>query len=98
MSYSVKYLITARQDRKNISAYLNQYSMTAANRLFNNIKGKMELVKENPYMYERYERRPSFRRMTVDGYLVFYKVNEDERAVEVHHILHGMMDIERKLK
>jgi len=97
MKYRVKYLITARQDRETIKAYLDQYSATAAKRLFDTIKKKMDHVKENPFIYEAYERRPQFRRMVVDDYLLFYKVIEKDSLIEVHHILHGMMDIERQL-
>ncbi|MCL2663391.1 MAG: type II toxin-antitoxin system RelE/ParE family toxin [Oscillospiraceae bacterium] len=94
MKYKAKYLITARQDREVIKIYLNQYSTKAAGRLFAKIKRNMEYVKNNPYIYEAYERRPEFRRMVVEDYLVFYRVNEKDKIIEVHHILHGMIDIE----
>ena len=97
MKYKAKYLITAVYDRDTIKAYLDHYSPAAAKRLFDKIKSNMELVKENPYMYEVYERRPQFRRMVVEDYLVFYKVNEEERTIEVHHIFHGKMSIEQHL-
>jgi len=93
MKYRARYLVTAKQDRETIKLYLNQYSLTAANRLFDRIKSRVELAKENPYAYPAYGRRPQFRKIVVGDYLVFYKVNEDEKTIEVHHILHGMMDI-----
>jgi len=94
MKYRVKYLITAKQDRETIKTYLNQFSTTAYTRLVAKIKRNIEYAKSNPYMYEVYERRPNFRRIIVEDYLVFYKVNEYERLIEVHHILHGMIDIQ----
>ena len=97
MKYIVKYLETVRHDRDAIKAYLSKYSATASKRLFDKIKRKMELVKTNPYMYEAYERRPQFRKMVVEDYLVFYKVNEDSKVIEVHHVFHGMIDIDKKL-
>lgn len=97
MGYRVKYLITAKHDRETIKAYLNQFSVAAAKKLFDRIKHNMELVKKNPYMYESYERRPQFRRMVVGDYLVFYKISEQEKTIEVHHILHGMIDLEQYL-
>ena len=97
MKYKAKFLITAKYDQGAIKAYLNQYSLTAAKRLFNKIKGNLELVKENPYMYEAYERRPQFRRMVVEDYLVFYKVREEEKIIEIHHIFNSMMNIEQYL-
>ena len=63
MKYKAKYLETAGQDREAIRKYLEQFSSTAAPRLFNKIKSKVELAKDNPYMYAAYERRPQFRRM-----------------------------------
>ena len=97
MKYKVRYLVTARHDREAIRAYMNQYSSSAATRIFEKIKRNMEYVKENPYIYEVYERRPKFRRMVVEDYLVFYQINEIEMLVDVHRILHGMMDIQKLL-
>jgi len=94
MKYRAKFLITAKQDREVIKAYLNQFSTKAYIRLLAKIKRNIEYAKSNPYMYEVYERRPNFRRMVVEDYLVFYKINESERLIEVHHILHGMIDIQ----
>jgi plasmid stabilization system protein ParE len=96
--YKAKYLNSARQDREAIKIHLNQYSTRAAGRLFAKIKRNMEYVKKNPYIYEAYERRPDFRRMVVEDYLVFYRVNEKDKIIEVHHILHGMIDIENTVK
>ena len=97
MKYKTKYLITAGYDRDAIKAYLDQYSPVAAKRLFSKIKNNLELVKENPYMYEAYGRRPQFRRMVVEDYLVFYKVIEEEKMIEIHHIFHSMINIEQRL-
>ena len=95
MKYKAKFLITARYDRETITAYLNQYSLTAAKRLFDKIKNNLKLVKENPYMYEAYERRPQFRKMVVEDYLIFYKVKEEEKIIEIHHIFNSTMNIEQ---
>jgi len=94
MKYRAKYLITAKQDREAIKEYLNQFSTKAAARVFAKIKRNVEYAKSNPYIYEVYERRPNFRRIVVEDYLVFYQVNEKERLIEIHHILHGMIDIQ----
>ena len=95
MKYKVQYLVTAKQDRESIKTYLNQFSLTAAKRLFDKIKRNMEYVKENPYMFKAYERRPQFRRMVIEDYVVFYKVDESTKTIEVHNILHGMMDLKQ---
>ena len=97
MKYGAKYLITAKQDREAIKTYLNQFSTKAAARLFAKIKRNIEYAKTNPYIYEVYERRPKFRRMVVEDYLVFYQVNESEKFIEIHHILHAVIDIQRTI-
>ena len=51
MRYKTRYLSTAKDDRDAIRNYLNQYSLTAATRLLEKIKAKVELAKDNPYMY-----------------------------------------------
>jgi len=98
MKYRAKYFITAKQDREAIKAYLNQYSTKAYTRLFAKIKRNIEYAKSNPYMYEIYERRPNFRRIVVEDYLVFYKVDESEKLLEVHHILHDKVDLQSIVK
>ena len=95
MRYKARYLSTAKYDRDAIRNYLNQYSLTAATRLFEKIKAKVELAKDNPYMYAAYERRPQFRRIVAEDYLVFYMVNENEKTIEIHHIFRGNIDIEQ---
>ena len=95
--YRVKYFETVRTDRAVIKAHLDQFSQPAAKRLFGKIRSRMELVKHNPYMYKAYNRRPQFRVMVVDDYLVFYKVDDEEKTIEVHRVLHGMMDIEQQI-
>jgi addiction module RelE/StbE family toxin len=97
MKFKVKYFTTAKQDREEIKQYLNQFSSSASGRLFSKIRHRMEHAKENPYMYRAYESRPQFRCITVEDYLVFYKVNEMTKTLEVHHILHGMINIEQNL-
>ena len=97
MKYGVKYFSAIRRDREVIKTHLDQYSTSAAKRLFGKIKTKLEIVKDNPYIYREYERRPQFRVMVVDDYLVFYKVNESKKIIEVHRILNGMMDIEQHM-
>ena len=95
MTYKILYLKIIKHDRKAIKQYLSQYSATAAKRLFEKIKNNMELVKENPYMYETFKAQPQFRRMVIDDFLLFYKVIEENKVIEVHHILYGKIDYEK---
>ena len=44
-------------------------------------------------MYVKYEDNTAYRKMVALDYLVFYKVLEAERIVEIHRVLYGMRDI-----
>jgi mRNA-degrading endonuclease RelE of RelBE toxin-antitoxin system len=46
-----------------------------------------------PYMYEAYGDNPSYRRMVVSDYLVFYKVNDEKRIIAIHRVLYRARDI-----
>ena len=97
MKYRVKWLPAAIHNREEAKKYLDQYSPTAYKRIFGKIKANMELVKIHPYMFEAYERRAKYRRMVIEDYILFYKVYEAERKIEVVRILHGAVDIESQL-
>ncbi len=97
MKYRAIWLPTGRQDRETIRKYLDQFSDTAYRRIFGKIKDNIDLVQEHPYMYEVYERHTEFRRMVVEDYLLFYVVNEAKNRVEIHHVFHGAMDIDKQL-
>jgi len=95
MRYKIAYLPEARSDTRQIRRYLDQYYQSTVMNFFDLLKESIGNLKTNPLMYERYERRPDYRRMVVGDYLVFYKVLEDKHRVEIHRILHSSRQIER---
>ncbi len=97
MKYSIEWHDTAYEDSEAVRRHLDQFSETAFSRIMKKIISNMELIKVHPYMYEAYERRSKYRRMVVEDYLLFYKVFEAERRIEVVRILHSAMDIEGQL-
>jgi len=52
---------------------------------------------ENPYAFKQSEYDPDFRQIAVSDYIVFYKIREDLKAVEIHRILHAARNIEKEL-
>ena len=38
-----------------------------------------------------------YRRLVVQKYLVFYKVNHEEQVVDVYRVLRGSIDIEKQI-
>jgi plasmid stabilization system protein ParE len=92
--YSLEYLPEADNDIIEAETYLNQFSLTAADKLTDAIKSRGVLLADNPLMYEIYAERPYFRCMPLPyKYLCFYHVDEDTKAVIVHRIIRGMRDI-----
>jgi len=97
MKYKVVYLPEARADAEEIRRYLSQYYQSTVQKFFTLLKQAIARLKANPLICERYDKRPAYRRMVVGDYLVFYKVAENEKKVEIHRILHANRDIGRYL-
>lgn len=49
-------------------------------------------------MCEVYRLDPAYRRMVVDQYLVFYRVNDENKIVEIHRVLRGAWNLPQYLE
>jgi addiction module RelE/StbE family toxin len=92
------FLPEAMADAEEIQRYLSQYYESTVRNFFTLLKGRIDTLKSNPYMAPAYPRRPEYRQLVVEDYLVFYKVDEDKKLIEIHRILHGSRDIGRFIK
>lgn len=97
MNYKLLFAETFDEELSEIELYLRERSDQAAQRVLSEIRRHLLLLKRTPYMYPEYFDRPAFRMLVIFRYLIFYKVNDSERAVEVRHILHGMREVARLL-
>jgi addiction module RelE/StbE family toxin len=97
MRYTIRYLHLAKTDVKEIQNYLSQFSPSASAKFLADLKEKITNMASMPGMYEAYHDNPSYRRMVVSNYLVFYKVDDIKQTVEIHRILHGARDLSRYL-
>jgi plasmid stabilization system protein ParE len=61
------------------------------------LKKRLEALADMPYMYPVWQDNPTYRKMVVSNYLVFYQVNETEQTIEIHRILPGSWDLARRL-
>jgi len=95
VKYQIVFLPEARGDSEEIRQYLSQYYESTVRNFFSLLKNRIDSLKTNPFMAPVYPGRPSYRRLVVDDYLVFYKVDEDKKLIEIHRILHGSRDIGR---
>jgi plasmid stabilization system protein ParE len=94
MKFKILYLELAQKDAREIGEYLLQFP-GASKKFFDLLKERIELLGDMPYLFEQYPDNPSYRKIVVSNYLVFYKVNAGKGSVEIHRILHGARDIKK---
>lgn len=56
------------------------------------MREKLELVKDNPNMYEEYRYQAKYRCITIEKYLLFYEVDNQNKRIYIFRILHGAQD------
>ena len=98
MMYKIKYLPLAVQDLNDIARYLSGFYPKTANRVLKEMRAKITKLGDTPKMYEAYCPDPAYRRMVVDQYLVFYRVNDKTKVVEIHRILRGSWNLPQYLE
>ena len=92
MTYKIQYLPVVRQDIADIKAYLSQFYENTFPNFMAKLERSVKKLGDMPYMGVEYK---DFRRIVVGDYLVFYRVNEPMRTVQVYRILHGAKNIQR---
>jgi len=98
MSYRLRFEESADLDMFQIEEYLKAQSVPPEVVLVPIIARIAKDLVDFPHMYPacRYDER--YRQLPVHSYLVLYYVDEEKRQVEIHHIWHGMRNIERLLE
>jgi addiction module RelE/StbE family toxin len=97
VKYSIRYLELAREGAKDIKAYLSQFYPSTPVKFLQSLKNRISALGDMPRMYEVYQDRKAYRKMTVSDYNVFYKIIEEKKIVEIHRVLHGKRDIAHHL-
>jgi addiction module RelE/StbE family toxin len=98
MGYKLRYLDLAKIDVKEIKEYLTQFYPSTPAKFLTALKEKITSLSDMPYRYEAYADNPAYRKLSVYDYLVFYKVDEENKVVKIHRVLHGARDISRYLR
>ena len=96
MRYKIKYSPSADRDLLAIYDILEEYPQKRL-RIFLKLDDYLDKLTYMPKMYQAYEDAPEYRRIVIEDYLVFYKVDETNRTIEIHRILYGRMDIQKQL-
>jgi plasmid stabilization system protein ParE len=93
MSYKAVFL--PLEDKRNIKTYLGRFYPSTPKKFIAALKAKIAAVKEMHVMYPVYADNPAYWKITVSNYLMFYKINEAQKTVEIHRILPGSWDLAR---
>jgi plasmid stabilization system protein ParE len=91
--YSVKLLGMAEDDLYKICEYLSRFYPGTVGRFLEVLEESFDHAAYNPRMYQSYEWNKEYRRIVAGDYLAFYKINDDEKRVDVYRILHGKRNI-----
>ena len=97
MKVTVRFMELAAHDYDDISDYLSGYYPGTAGKFLDALEKGTATLEDNPRAFEVYEHNSAYRRMVVMDYLVFYKIKEKRKIVEIHRILHGARNIRQFL-
>jgi toxin ParE1/3/4 len=90
-----RYILSApaKQDLRDLTNYLLQFSTNAANNFLNVFEEKFRLLADFPEMGRtREELAPSLRSLPVDKYVIFYRVIKN--GIQIERVLSGYRDFE----
>ena len=91
MTRRLEYSTAAKHDVDGILSYIARDKPGAAARFAARLRARCELLVKNPLVGEDCSLlRPHMRRITIAGYLIFFRA--DEEKVEVIRIIHGARD------
>ena len=81
----------ADDDLNEITAYIGQFNIAAATRLWHVIVESVEFLPEHPYMYRQSERVPGCREIVAHpNYIVVYRVGLNH--IEILRVLHARQE------
>ncbi|MCL1823509.1 MAG: type II toxin-antitoxin system RelE/ParE family toxin [Oscillospiraceae bacterium] len=98
MRYNVEFLKKAEDEYLQVIEYLSQFYESTPQKFYNEFEKYKRMLEENPYSFQVCEYAPEYRRAIVMDYLVFYKVNDKTRLVEIHRIFHSSRNINQILE
>jgi plasmid stabilization system protein ParE len=97
MSYRVAFLEDAELDMNDIEEYLSEFYESTVRDFFAELKEKVLVLEDTPYICQAYDEDPFFRQMYVKDYRLFYSIDDKRQLVIIHRIFHGTRDINQQL-
>jgi addiction module RelE/StbE family toxin len=95
--YTVRFSPFAKEDKKEIKTYLSKFYPDTPSRFTASLKEHIASLKDNPYIYPEYPENTDYRRMLVGNYIVFYKINDAEKQIDIYRILRASWDLKSYL-
>ena len=92
MGYQVILSPLALGDLEQIVRYVAKHDPQAAERLGNRLIDQAESLRDLPQRGSNVRSRPGVRKLLLWPYLIFYRVSEQSRSVEVLRFWHGAQD------
>ena len=92
----VEYISTFFADVTAFAEFLDKYPRKAR-RILKKLDRILERLPDLPKLHPIYEDYPEFRKIVIEDYLVFYKIIDGKKLIEVHRLLYGGMDIRKQL-
>jgi addiction module RelE/StbE family toxin len=93
LKYKVRFSTYAKEDKEEIKIYLSKFYPGTPRRFIALLKEQIAILKENPYLHPEYPENTNYRRMLVGNYIVFYKVNDAEKQLDIYRILRASWDL-----
>lgn len=89
----------AAEDIEKIWLYtFNNWSLEQADRYVKLIFDEFEYLAQHPLTGKDFNRiRKNYRRSKVKSHLIFYKIVQEQKIIEIIRVLHERMDIETRL-
>jgi plasmid stabilization system protein ParE len=92
VDFQIRITEAALADFEDILAYSWANFPTTAQRFGNAILDHIELLKSFPYIGSPVKGRPGVRQLVHTPILIYYRVNESPKFVEIIHLQHGSRD------
>lgn len=93
--YHVELSIQAKNDYKKIISYLknNLSEPSIASKYLELINNELQTLAYLPYKHSIIDddmlKNLKYRKLIIKNYIAFYRINEEEKIVEIHRILYG---------
>ena len=92
--YKVLYMDTLIENLQEIADYLDEIGPSLTDKILTEISERIKSLENMPLRFPRYIYNRDYRWTSVKSYMIFYKVFEDTKVVQVHRVLHGARDVQ----